>query len=88
MIHKRITPLLFLVHIIQKHQPVIRIIPLEQEVKSMGFYVMILSLIIGIVFLALGFSRKQLRQSKLLNGITKAAGFGFVLFAVWLGFPK
>ncbi len=54
----------------------------------MGFYIMILSFILGIIFLVTGFSRKRERQSKLLNGITKLSGIGLVLFAVWLGFPK
>ncbi|MBP0987233.1 MAG: hypothetical protein J6S92_03035 [Oscillospiraceae bacterium] len=54
----------------------------------MGFYVMILSFILGMIFLLVGFSRKRQWQSKLLNGITKLSGIGLVLFAVWLGFPK
>ena len=54
----------------------------------MGFYVMILSFILGMIFLLAGFSRKRQWQSKLLNGITKQSGIGLVLFAVWLGFPK
>lgn len=66
----------------------IRFIQSEQEVINMWFYVMILSFILGMVFLLAGFSRKRQWQSKLLNGITKLSGIGLVLFAVWLGFPK
>jgi threonine/homoserine/homoserine lactone efflux protein len=66
----------------------IRFVRSEQEENKMGFYIMILSFILGIIFLVTGFSRKRERQSKLLNGITKLSGIGLVLFAVWLGFPK
>lgn len=54
----------------------------------MGFIVMVLSMIIGIFLIALGFSRIKNKKSRLWNIVTISAGIVLVLFAIWLGLPK
>ncbi|MCM3054976.1 MULTISPECIES: DUF3953 domain-containing protein [Bacillaceae] len=54
----------------------------------MGFIVMVLSMIIGIFLIALGFSRIKNKKSRLWNIVAISAGIVLVLFAIWLGLPK
>lgn len=54
----------------------------------MGFIVMVLSAIIGIFLIALGFSGIKNKKSKLWNIITISIGIVLVLLAIWLGLPK
>lgn len=51
----------------------------------MGFIVMIVSMLLGIFFIALGISR---RKHKCWPIILIALGLAFVLVAVYLGLPK
>lgn len=51
----------------------------------MGFFAMIASMLLGIFFIAIGVSR---RKSNFLHIIFIVLGIAFVLFAVYLGFPK
>lgn len=54
----------------------------------MGFFVMVLSFIIGLLLIAFGFLSKKSQRSKLVNIISIVVGIGLILFAVWLGVPK
>ena len=51
----------------------------------MGFFVMIASMLLGILFVAIGISRKKHKGWSI---ILIALGIVFVLIAVYLGFPK
>lgn len=53
----------------------------------MGFIVMVLSAIIGIFLIAIGFLVLKIK-SRLWNIVAISIGIVLVLFAVWLGFPK
>lgn len=51
----------------------------------MGFFAMIASMLLGILFIVIGISR---RKQKGWSMILIALGIVFVLIAVYLGFPK
>ena len=51
----------------------------------MGFFAMVASMLLGIFFIALGISRKK-HKGWSISLIT--LGIVFVIFAVYLGFPK
>lgn len=51
----------------------------------MGFFGMIGSMLLGVLLIAFGISR---RKHKVLPIILIALGIVFVLFAIYLGFPK
>jgi hypothetical protein len=51
----------------------------------MGLLIMLISMLLGIFFIAFGISRKE---SKRWHIIFIALGIVFVLFAIYLGFPK
>lgn len=51
----------------------------------MGFFAMIMSMLLGILFIGLGISR---RKQKVWLIILIALGIVFVLIAVYLGLPK
>ena len=51
----------------------------------MGFFAMIASMLLGILFAAAGISR---RKQKRWSIILIILGIVFVIFAVYLGFPK
>ena len=51
----------------------------------MGFFVMILSFVLGIFLVVLGISSKKGRAQKI---IFAAIGIMLVLFAIYLGLPK
>ncbi len=51
----------------------------------MGFFGMIASMLLGIFLIVFGISR---RKHKVLPIILIALGIVFVLFAIYLGFPK
>lgn len=54
----------------------------------MGFIVMVLSAIIGIFLIALGFSGIKNKKRRLWNIVAILIGIVLVLFAIWLGLPK
>ncbi len=51
----------------------------------MGFFAMIASMLLGIIFIVFGISRKK---QKVWPIILIALGIAFVLIAVYLGWPK
>ena len=51
----------------------------------MGFFAMIASLLLGILFVAIGISR---RKQKVWPFILIVLGIVFILIAVYLGWPK
>lgn len=54
----------------------------------MGFIVMVLSAIIGIFLIALGFSHIKTKKCRFLNTTIILIGIILVCFAIWLGLPK
>ena len=58
------------------------------EDTQMGFYVMLASMLLGLLALKLGFSQFKEKKDKLLSILTSLAGISLVLVAVWLGWPK
>lgn len=52
----------------------------------MGFFVMLLSFILGIYLIVLGSMRK--RFNKNLNLLIVVLGIILTIFAIWLGLPK
>ena len=58
------------------------------EDKQMGFYVMLASMLLGLLALKIGFSQFKEKNVKFLSILTSLAGIALVLVAVWLGWPK
>ena len=58
------------------------------EDKQMGFYVMVASMLLGLLALKIGFSQFKENKDKFLSILTSLAGIALVLVAVWLGWPK
>ena len=58
------------------------------EDKEMGFYVMLASMLLGLLALKIGFSRFKAKKDTFLSILTSLAGIALVLVAVWLGWPK
>ena len=58
------------------------------EDKQMGFYVMLASMLLGLLALKIGFSQFKVKKDKCLSILTSLAGIALVLVAVWLGWPK
>ena len=56
--------------------------------KEMGFYLMLASMLFGLLALKIGFSQFKEKKDKLLSILTSLAGISLVLVAVWLGWPK
>ena len=54
----------------------------------MGFYVMVVSMLLGLLALKIGFSQFKEKKDKFLSILTSLAGLALVLVAVWLGWPK
>lgn len=54
----------------------------------MGFYVMVASMLLGLLALKIGFSQFKVKKDKCLSILTSLAGIALVLVAVWLGWPK
>lgn len=54
----------------------------------MGFFAMVLSAIIGVFLIALGFSRIKNKKTKFGNVAAIFIGVVLVIFTIWLGFPK
>lgn len=54
----------------------------------MGFYVMVASMLFGLLALKIGFSQFKEKKDKFLSILTSLAGIALVLVAVWLGWPK
>ena len=58
------------------------------EDKQMGFYVMVASMLLGLLALKIGFSHFKEKKDKFLSILTSLAGIALVLVSVWLGWPK
>ena len=58
------------------------------EDKQMGFYVMVTSMLLGLLALKIGFSQFKEKKDIFLSILTSLAGTTLVLVAVWLGWPK
>ena len=58
------------------------------EDKQMGFYVMLASMLLGLLALKIGFSRFKEKKDTVLSILTSLAGISLVLVAIWLGWPK
>ena len=58
------------------------------EDKQMGFYVMVASMLLGLLALKIGLSQFKETNDKFLSILTSLAGTALVLVAVWLGWPK
>ena len=58
------------------------------EDKEMGFYVMLASMLFGLLALKIGFSQFKEKKDKFLSILASLAGLALVLVAVWLGWPK
>lgn len=54
----------------------------------MGFYLMLASMLLGLLALKIGFSQLKKKKDKFLSILTSLAGLALVLVAVWLGWPK
>lgn len=54
----------------------------------MGFYLMLASMLLGLLALKIGFSQFKAKKDKFLSILTSLAGLALVLVAVWLGWPK
>ena len=58
------------------------------EDKQMGFYLMVASMLLGLLVLKIGFSQFKEKKDTFLSILTSLAGTTLVLVAVWLGWPK
>ena len=58
------------------------------EDKQMGFYVMVASMLLGLLALKIGFSQFKEKKDTFLSILTSLVGTTLVLVAVWLGWPK
>ena len=58
------------------------------EDKQMGFYLMLASMLLGLLALKIGFSRFKEKKDTFLSILTSLVGTTLVLVAVWLGWPK
>ena len=58
------------------------------EDKQMGFYVMVASMLFGLLALKIGFSQFKEKKDTFLSILISLAGIALVLVAVWLGWPK
>ena len=54
----------------------------------MVFYVMLASMLLGLLALNIGFSQFKAKKDKFLSILTSLAGISLVLVAIWLGWPK
>ena len=57
----------------------------------MGFYVMVASMLLGLLALKIGFSQFKEKKDKflsILSILTSLSGTALVLVAIWLGWPK
>ncbi|ORO95845.1 DUF3953 domain-containing protein [Streptococcus mitis] len=58
------------------------------EDKQMGFYLMLASMLLGLLALKIGFSQFKEKKDTFLSILTSLVGIALVLVAVWLGWPK
>ncbi|ORP06477.1 DUF3953 domain-containing protein [Streptococcus mitis] len=58
------------------------------EDKQMGFYLMLASMLLGLLALKIGFSQFKEKKDTFLSILTSLVGTTLVLVAVWLGWPK
>ena len=58
------------------------------EDKQMGFYVMVASMLLGLLALKIGFSQFKEKKDKFLSILTSLSGTSLVLVAIWLGWTK
>ncbi|WP_185817476.1 DUF3953 domain-containing protein [Streptococcus pneumoniae] len=54
----------------------------------MGFYLIVASMLRGLLALKIGFYKFKEKKDKFLSILTSLAGTALVLVAVWLGWPK
>ena len=54
----------------------------------MGFYLMVVSMLLGLLALKIGFSQFKEKNVNFLSILTSLAGIALVLAAIWLGWPK
>ena len=54
----------------------------------MGFYLMLASMLLGLLALKIGFSQFKEKKDTFLSILTSLAGTTLVLVAIWLGWPK
>ena len=54
----------------------------------MGFYLMLASMLFGLLALKIGFSQFKEKKDTFLSILTSLAGISLVLVAIWLGWPK
>ena len=54
----------------------------------MGFYVMLASMLLGLLALKIGVSQFKEKKDKFLSILTSLAGISLVLVAIWLRWPK
>lgn len=54
----------------------------------MGFYLMLVSMLLGLFALKIGFSQFKEKKDKFLFILTSLTGTALVLVAIWLGWPK
>ena len=55
------------------------------EDKQRGFYVMLASMLLGLLALKVGFSQLKEEKDTFLSILTSLAGIALVFVAVWLG---
>lgn len=58
------------------------------ENTQMGFYVMVASMLFGLLALKIAFFQFKEKKDKFLSILTSLAGTALVLVAIWLGWPK
>lgn len=58
------------------------------EDKQMGFYLMVVSMLLGLLALKIGSSQFKEKNVNFLSILTSLAGVALVLVAIWLGWPK
>ena len=58
------------------------------EDKQMGFYLMLASMLLGLLALKIGVSQFKEKKDKFLSILTSLADIALVLVAVCLGWPK
>ena len=58
------------------------------EDKQMGVYLMVASMLLGLLALKIGVFQFKEKKDKFLSILTSLAGTVLVLVAIWLGWPK
>ncbi|RTZ13267.1 DUF3953 domain-containing protein [Streptococcus pneumoniae] len=58
------------------------------KIQEIGFYLIVASMLRGLLALKIGFYKFKEKKDKFLSILTSLAGTALVLVAVWLGWPK